>query len=149
MSGLELLQKEISLVEEKLTDAAASRKKLINSLHSTQRKSAANLIQYLALRNEDVRSLQDDLHQAGLSSMASAESHILKQVQSIRQRLGAKIKEHNISDCTYLTAEHLLNRRATELFGFKKDAGIPHVMVTLDESFEEDVTLLKNCWKPG
>lgn len=83
-------------------------------------KSATNLIQYLALRNEDIRVLQDKLHQAGLSSLASSESHILKQVQSIREILGATLKDKDISQIDYYGAQNTLNKFATELFGFKK-----------------------------
>ena len=57
-------------------------------LHEEQKISAVNLIQYLALRSEDIRSLQDELHVFGLSALASSESHILRQVQTILQRLG-------------------------------------------------------------
>lgn len=149
MANLELLQSEMLLLEEKLFQATSARKELINSLHATQQKSAANLIQYLALRNEDVRSMQDDLHQAGLSSLTNAESHIMKQVQSVRQRLGASIEKQEVSDCDYVTAQNLLNKRASDLFGFKKDAAIPHIMVTLDTSFEKDVNLIKKLLDGG
>jgi pyruvate kinase len=47
------------------------------------------MIHYLTLRSQDIRELQDSLHKHGLSSLASSESHIHSQLQSILLRLGA------------------------------------------------------------
>jgi pyruvate kinase len=149
MESLKLLQHELQLLEKKITHASSNRKKLISSLHTLQQKSATNLIQYLALRNEDIRPLQDNLHQAGLSSLASSESHILKQVQSIRQRLGATLKAKEISHFDYYSAQNALNRYTTDLFGFKKDPSIPHIMVTLDTSFEDNISLIRKLIEAG
>ncbi|MBK8484435.1 MAG: pyruvate kinase [Saprospiraceae bacterium] len=149
MKNLKQLQKDMQLLEKKISIAALTRKKLISSRHISQQKSAVNLVQYLALRNEDVRLLQDNLHQAGLSSLASSESHILKQIQSIRQRIGATIINKEISDFDYFAAQNTLNKRTTDLFGFKKEPSIPHIMVTLDTSFEKDVNLIMALLKAG
>lgn len=102
MESLTLLQHDLQALEKKITTASSHRKKLISTLHQLQQKSATNLIHYLALRNEDIRSLQENLHQAGLSSLASSESHILKQIQSTRQRLGATINAKEISHFAFL-----------------------------------------------
>lgn len=149
MENIKHLSDEMQALEKKLLAAVKSRKRLISSLHKSQRKSATNLIQYLALRNEDVRSLQDSLHQAGLSSLASSESHILKQVQSIRQRLGTTYKAKDLSHFDYYEAQHVVHKYTTDLFGFKKDASIPHIMVTLDTSFENDVHLIRKLIDAG
>ena len=119
MESHKQLQNELQLLEKKITTASSNCKKLISSLHQMQQKSATNLIQYLALRNQDIRSLQDELHHAGLSSLASSESHILKQVQSIRQRLGATLSEKELSDWDYYSAQNALNVFTGDLFGLK------------------------------
>jgi pyruvate kinase len=149
MEGLKQLQHDLQVLEKKITTASSNHKKLISSLHQLQQKSATNLIQYLALRNEDIRSLQDNLHHAGLSSLASSESHILKQVQSIRQRLGATIPEKEISDYDFYSAQNELSRFTTDLFGFKKDPSIPHIMVTLDTSFVDNLPIIKKLIEAG
>lgn len=149
MKNLKILADEMYWLENKITEASSKRQKLIAALHPSQQKSAVNLIQYLALRNEDVRFLQDDLHHAGLSSLASSESHILKQVQSIRQRLGANIKKDKLSAFDYYASQHALNKFTASLFGFKKDQSIPHVMVTLDLSFAKNTTLIRKLLEAG
>jgi pyruvate kinase len=149
MESLKPLQQDLFVLENKLTKACLSHRKLIASLHTSQQNSATNLLHYLALRKEDIRSLQDNLHQAGLSSLANAESHILKQIQSIRQRLGANLKEKEISHFDFYSAQNELNRFATDLFGFKKDASIPHIMVTLDTSFLDNLPIIKKLLEAG
>lgn len=149
MESLTLLQTDLEDLEKKITEASSKRKKLISTLHMLQQRSATNLIQYLALRNEDIRSLQDNLHQAGLSSLASSESHILKQIQSIRQRLGAEIIADETSHFDYYSARNEVNRFTTDLFGYKSDASIPHIMVTLDNSFKDNISLIEQLIEAG
>ena len=117
--------------------------KALNRVHESQRVSAVNLLHYLTLRCEDLRDLQDDLHNAGLSSLASSESHALRQVQAVLQHLGAPVPEEAVSDCDYITASRLLNQRALSLFGPKVNPHIPHLMVTLDTGSADDYASVK------
>lgn len=149
MNDLKMLADKMLVLEKKITKASTERKKLISALDISHQQNAVNLIQYLALRNEDVRSLQDDLHHAGLSSLASSESHILKQVQSIRQRLGERIKEKDISSFDFYASQHTLNQFTTELFGYKKNQTIPHIMVTLDSSFADEGVMIRKLLDAG
>lgn len=142
MDSLKLLQNDLIMLEKKIVDASKNHKKLISKLHKSQKESAKNLIQYLALRNEDIRLLQDNLHHAGLSSLASSESHVLKQIQSIRQRLGNSLNEVEITHFDYYSAQNELNRFTTNLFGLKKDPSIPYIMVTLDSSLEDKIPFI-------
>src|SRR5579872_5645398 len=95
------LRDSVDLLVKKMMAAVEARKPDIDQVYPSQRVSAANLIQYLALRGEDVRSLQDHLHVFGLSSLASSESHILRQAQAILERLGADFRPNEISSCDY------------------------------------------------
>ncbi len=63
---------------------------LLDQVHPTQRANAVNLMHYLALRSLDIRELQDALHEVGLSSITSSESHVRGQLLAIMQHLGAK-----------------------------------------------------------
>lgn len=63
---------------------------LLDQVHPTQRANAANLLHYLALRSLDIRELQDALHETGLSSITSSESHVRGQLLAIIQHLGSK-----------------------------------------------------------
>src|SRR5688572_1681890 len=147
--SIESLKIALESVMEKMTDTVQKKLPEMKHLHEEQKISALNLIQYLVLRSEDIRSLQDDLHVFGLSSLTSSESHILRQVQTILQRLGKKILPEDISPCDYYKGRGLINFRSKQLFGTKKDAAIPYLMVTFDARFADDSQLVRNLLEAG
>src|SRR5579872_7340163 len=93
------LTSTIESLVQKMTAAVEAKRADISNVHPTQTLSAVNLIQYLALRSEDIRSLQDQLHIFGLSSLTSSESHILRQAQAILERLGIPVPPEQQSPC--------------------------------------------------
>lgn len=143
------LRSAIERIYRSLQHTGQKAEKIIARVHPHQRRSAANLMHYLALRKEDLRNLQDDLHNAGLSSLASSESHALRQVQAVLQRLGSDIPKKDISTIDYTAALRLMQRRATTLFGQKPHPGIPHLMVTFDSKLADDYGGVKSLIKAG
>lgn len=121
----------------------------IAQVHPRQRRSATNLIHYLSLRKDDLRDIQDNLHNAGLSSLASSESHVLRQVQAVLQRLGADIPKKDIPFVDYSTALRLMQQRTATLFGNKQHPNIPHLMVTFDSKLADDYAGVKALIKAG
>jgi pyruvate kinase len=140
---------ELEMLVDKMQAALTNQQKLIKLIHPAQKISARNLIRYLALRSEDVRSLQDRLHAYGLSSLASSESHILRQMQAILERLNKYFLPSEISACDYATGQRLMHKKSAKLFGTKKTKAIPHLMVTFDAEFSEDYQLIKNLLENG
>jgi hypothetical protein len=55
----------------------------IDAVAPARRASAANLAHYLALRQIDLRPIQDRLAGAGLSSLGRAETHVLANVDKV------------------------------------------------------------------
>ena len=143
------LRAAVENIHQKMINAEQSAEKIIAGVHPQQRKSITNLIHYLALRREDLRPLQDHLHDAGLSSLASAESHILIQVQAVLQRLGTKIPRKDISGSQADTGSELLHRRAGALFGPKEDPVMPHLMVTFETALANNYPRVKALLKAG
>jgi len=87
--------------------------------------------------------MQDDLHNAGLSSLASSESHALRQVQAALLRLGANVPDSALSSCDYPAASRLIRQRAETLFGPKVNPHIPHLMVTFSSGLADDYGSVK------
>lgn len=137
------LRAHLERIYTDLLSAEEDKEHLILRVHPQQKDSATNLLHYLALRCEDLRDLQDDLHNAGLSSLASSESHALRQVQEVLRRLGAEIPGEEISDIDYPMASRLLQQRAAALFGPKVNPNIPHLMVTFDSGLADDYAGVK------
>lgn len=151
MSGINLnvLNQQLAKLESLMLTIEKENKNKIQHVHNTQIISAKNLLHYLALRSQDIREIQNELHEVGLSSLASAESHIRSQLQAIRQRLGTKINEKNIEKCTFESSGALREEKNRFLFGPKDIDALPSIMVTFDSSFADSYTTIKNLLLNG
>jgi hypothetical protein len=78
MVDIDSLKMPLESPYKKMTSAVQKKSNLINILPGSQKISAVNLIQYLALRTEDIKSLKDELHIVGLPSLTCSESHIFR-----------------------------------------------------------------------
>jgi pyruvate kinase len=143
------LRTSVERIYQNQQSAEQYAKPIIDRVHPEQTLSITNLIHYLALRREDLRVLQDHLHDAGLSSLASAESHIMRQVQSVLQRLEVEFSRKEISSMDATTGANLLQTRARILFGSKKVKSIPHLMVTFESGMANDYRAVKALLKAG
>jgi pyruvate kinase len=148
-NSLANLSAAIERIYQNLKTAEQRAKKVIARVHPQQKRSATNLIRYLALRREDLRNLQDQLHDAGLSSLASSESHILRQVQAVLQRLGIDFPKKDLSALDSTAGTRLLRQRANALFGQKEFVNIPHLMVTFESDLADDYASVKALLKAG
>jgi pyruvate kinase len=54
-----------------------------SGVHPAWRKSADNLLHYLALRHHDIRLLQEELAVLGLSSLGRSESHVMSTLDAV------------------------------------------------------------------
>ncbi len=143
------LSHQLSLLEASMTVQADNRNNSLNTLHTTQLTAAQNLIHYLTLRSEDIRDIQHTLHDLGLSSLASSESHIKSQIQAIQQRLGKNYTEKQLSACTHDWSKKDLKAKSNALFGYKENSMLPYIMVTFDSSFADNYALIKNLLLNG
>lgn len=148
-AALEHILQQLSDLELKMKQTVDSQMPHIGSLHPSQKESAKNLLHYLSLRQQDIRELQDQLHEFGLSSLSSSEGHILRQVQAIQERLGKKYPKAQISTSTQDYSKHLLKEKNLQLFGTRKEEDIPYIMVTFDSGFADDYALIKSLLQSG
>lgn len=77
---LNALQQEALLLEQKFLPQ-------IQEVHPAYRESTRNLLHYLALRHHDIRDLQQQLADLGLSSLGRSESHVLANLQAVTRQL--------------------------------------------------------------
>jgi len=97
----------------------------------------------------DIRDIQDQLHIQGLSSLASSESHIHRQLQELQMRLGRKYLKKHLNPVTYDFGKRKMHERCRKLFGSKVSSTIPYLMVTFDTTFAEDYHLVEKLLKNG
>jgi pyruvate kinase len=118
-------------------------------------KSACNLAHYLAMRQFDLRHLQDRLAQAGLTSLGRAEASVESTLDSLIEVLKrATDKDYLLGDKNFI--EHVFNRglqlleqHTLELFGPFHERGRVHVMVTLSTEASRDYQLVRSLLEKG
>ena len=143
------IQEQLTTYENKMLLEVEKRREIFKAIHPQQQAAAKNLVHYLALRSEDIRALQQSLHTWWLSSLASAESHIHRQLQAVLERLGKTYKPAELDDCNFEFGSKQIVKKSSQLFGEKKDAIIPYIMVTFDASFINDYKLIKQLLLAG
>ena len=121
-------------------------------------KSACNLAHYLAMRQFDLRHLQDRLAQAGLSSLGRAEASVLSTLDSLIDVLKRATEKHYLpgekNPCEYgfNRGQQLLVQHTIELFGSfheHNEYGRAHVMVTLPTEAALDYSLVSLLLEKG
>lgn len=138
------IKQELERLDMFMLHVAQQHSALLEKIHPSQYDSAVNLLHYLALRSKDIRNLQDALHEQGLSSLASSESHIRSQVLAVLQRLG--YISQTPPAVSYASSKMILQRRTNILFGV---ASSPSIMVTLKTSHAHDYLAVKKLLKAG
>ena len=80
------LEDLLSSIADLRAQACATERSLSSELERIPpqyRRSASNLMHYLALRQHDVRELQNHLAVLGLSSLGRSESHVLANLDAV------------------------------------------------------------------
>ena len=116
----------------------------LNRVDPGYRASARNLAHYLALRQDDLRPLQEKLAQIGVSSLGRAESNVLAnldKVLGILHRLtGQPWQAHSQDEPTGIqSSKKLLERHTTELLGVAPVGRVVRMMVTLPSAAARDI----------
>ncbi|MFB9842606.1 pyruvate kinase [Mucilaginibacter ginsenosidivorans] len=147
MKHTEEVLKDLKKIYEEMLDAELKHRDTIQGVKVCYRNSAINLIDYLSLRSKNVETLQVKLHESGLSSLASSESHIKSQLMQVMERLGDKPScgcEVDVES----GIRHLQHNITGLLGGAPTDQTIP-VMVTFDTNFENDFDLICSLLENG
>jgi pyruvate kinase len=106
---------------------------LVESALPKHRQSARNLAHYLGLRHRDIRRLQLDLAEAGLSSLGRSEGHVRDTVRRLLGWLrGEKSAEPYALDRT--RAEALLHANTSALLGPRPPERHVYIMVTAPDA---------------
>jgi pyruvate kinase len=116
--------------------------------------SARNLLHYLALRQHDIRGLQTDLAEHGLSSLGRLESHVLAALEAVLaalERLGGT--EPSASPApppvAFREGAPLLAERTASLLGPQPPDRTVRVMVTMPSEAASDYGLVRDLVAAG
>lgn len=117
-------------------------------------KSCVNLAQYLALRELDLRPLQEKLAQAGLSSLGRSESHVFATLQAVITMLSHALERQHSVQCHLPHPEfrdgfEILARNTAHILGPSNNQHETRIMVTLPSEAASDAQLVHNLIREG
>lgn len=141
------IKSQLTVLHDFMSGVEGRFSSLLDTIHPENRESALNFLKYLILRKTDVRELQLLLHENGLSSLASCESHTHRQIQVTLQHLGKRFKA--LDTCTMDFGSKKIEESSERLFGPKSENWPASVMVTFDASFLEEKDLISKLLKKG
>jgi pyruvate kinase len=145
------LAEQVRELRDALLSAEVARSAEIARAHPSHRRSAANLVHYVELRNHDIRDLQTVLAVMGLSSLGRSEPYVLATIEAVLSMLAVMIDEMqpeahaNIA----LTEGHeLLELNADRLLGPARPGRSTRIMVTMPAEAADDELLIER-WIAG
>ncbi|MGE0191409.1 MAG: pyruvate kinase [Planctomycetota bacterium] len=116
--------------------------------------SARNLIHYVALRQVDLRPLQDDLLRRGLSSLGRCEANVHATLDALLEILG-RLAPDTVTPSSrpvevgFDRGRELLDRSTVDLFGQRPVHGGAHIMVTMPSEAADDHALVSDLLAQG
>ena len=116
------------------------------------REGACNLLHYLALRRHDLRGLQRELGNLGLSSLGRMEGHVMATLDAVTRALralGGDKPETIDADPRFDLGDALLAEHARRVFGPEPAGRSTRIMVTLPTEAAEDPSLLPDLLQAG
>jgi len=122
-------------IEEKFSEE-------IENVHTAYRKSALNLVHYMALRSHHIAGLQEELRLMGLPGLDNVEAHVMRSLLSLKtilNHLNDKPKyEHRKGTISINRSRKMLNANTRALFGYKSKKRRTRIMVTLSNTAAVD-----------
>lgn len=111
---IEQVSNQLELIHERALAFEASYAGELALVHPQLRQSAKNLIHYLALRQTDIRELQEDLAILGLASPGQAERNVMASIHTIQGALSS-VSTGAISDATTDRAALQLSKQTADI----------------------------------
>ncbi len=120
----------------------------VSDAHPGYRKSAINLIHYLALRQQDIREVQEELAALGLSSLGRTEAHVMSTLESVLDALchlaGRPAQPKLSSEYPgFREGKSLLQKHTDALLGQAPAHRSVRVMVTMSTEAADDYALVR------
>lgn len=143
---LDLIQQLMSIRQEMLRFGERF-KGSIDDLDPSYRESAKNLLHYLAFRRHDLRGLQSELAELGLSSLGRSESHVMATIEAVLNTL-SRLADFplQLTDgadvLDFKSARRLLENHTKALLGPLPKGRSVHIMVTMPSEAADDYGLV-------
>ncbi len=126
---------------------------VVERVHPSHRLSAANLIDYLVLRDYDMRETQVQLAELGLSSLGRAEEHVITTLERVIDNLyvlaGDPRRLRTESAVSFNEGRRILAANSQALLGANRPARSARILVTMPTEAADDYGLVADLVANG
>ncbi len=149
------LIKQLGGIREEMLCFAGQLKDSFRDLDPAYEESAKNLLHYLAFRRRDLRALQSELAELGLSSLGRSESHVLATIDAVLLTLNrladapVQITGGDTDRLDFKSARQLLDEHTKTLLGPAPAGRNVHIMVTMPSEAAQDYGLVLGLLNNG
>lgn len=155
--NVEDLVKQVESIRAKMLKEEKRYKKYIEPLHQSHKRSACNLIHYLALRSFDLRQIQEELSALGLSSIGHSErysftniTNILHLLYLLQGKTKPDLEEAGLPFALqYPGSKHQLIVNTEMLFGPEKYPDHTRMMITMPSEASTDPDFMTKLLEAG
>jgi pyruvate kinase len=148
--ALQILLRKLETLQEEMRKLETTSLRDASAVHPTHRASARNLMHYLALRRHDIRLLQAQLAELGLSSLGRTEPHVISAVRAVitalNRLMGSEDKHMELEESEPRVGEGklLLEKNTEALLGPAPEARSVRIMVTMPSEAATDYELVRD-----
>jgi pyruvate kinase len=131
---LDYLIKRLTESRRVLAESETAHETRLDRIHPTYLNSAHNLAHYIALRHRDIRLLQQQLAQLGLSSLGRTEAHVMATLDAVLAAfhgLAGRSWQHPPRGLDFLEGNKLLREHTETLLGPSPANREVRIMVTV------------------
>ena len=125
----------------------------LDQIHPRHRNSARNLLQYLALRKRDIRPVQYQLTDWGLSSLGRSERKVQATVDTVLHLIhaleGLDWNPEEAPPVCFEEGRRLLEDNSEALFGEKPESRRARIMVTMPSAAANNYRLIHDLLENG
>lgn len=148
------LIRQLGDMREEMLRFADNCRGALRELDPLYEKSAENLLHYLALRRHDLRALQSELAELGLSSLGRSESHVMATVKAVLNTLSRLADSSaepsgDVSVLDFKSTRRLLEEHTERLLGPAPNGRNVYIMVTMPSDAAEDYALVRGLLDNG
>ena len=128
-------------------------KQELELVHPVYRRSARNMLHYLALRSFDIDQLQLELRNLGLPGFEAKEGHVMRHLINLKNILNLLTgQQEQLPRKGYVSlkkSEKIHRKNTRLLFGYKSRKRRTRIMVTLPSTAAEEPEFVKRLLKLG
>jgi len=149
---LQLSQKLEAIIEKAKTMEMVFEQELIK-VHPIYKKSAYNLLHYLALRTFDIDKIDEELKDIGLMGLSNVEAYVMSSIHDIKKiintLLGQEYTKVIKNSVSRKKSNKLMRKNGKLLFGYRSKGRYTRIMVTLPNTAADDLNLVSKLLKNG